>query len=569
MPQRLKQRQEKIQDKRKQTPWREFVKEVCSWFSLNLYRNKEYISRYPISDRNPIIISNIGYENPNTSESNIQKENIFSSIFQLFKNTELPNLMAYGNNVDATFADAVYGVNKAYLSFSTGISSSNVLYSNFVWNNTHNVLNSVYVEDSSENIYSSLSVQKGYNVFYSRYITNSSNIWFSSNLIGCKDCIFCDNLQNVQYCINNKQTTKGEYLKYKEKLLLKKILFEKYYDNVNMLGNNYGSNNSEGGGLIKCENVKQSYMCRDIKDGRNLYFSSGGNNGSKSFFDGIDIGVDCDNFYGVCGAGTNSSHLYFCQNINISTHMYYCIFCDNCSYCLGCIGLKNKSYCILNKQYTKEERYDKVDEIFTQMEKDGTLGEFFPGTMNPFYFNDTAAYLIDDTFTKEEVEAEGYLRRDEKIKVDIPEGAEIVHTYSTSSQNKPPLNTDPSVPQSGTAPLQGEPSKSLSLEERCPKGGEVLHKGGSKQRRDSLNDYQGRKVGNKFYPISEIGNKVPKVDSGAERWINPEILNKVIQDKEGNYYKIVKMEYDFLMKHGLPLPKLHWLDRIKLGFRFK
>ncbi len=86
---------------------------------------------------------------------------------------------------------------------------------------------------------------------------------------------------------------------------------------------------------------------------------------------------------------------------------------------------------------------------------------------------------------------------------------------------------------------------------------------------DSLDHYQGRKVNGKFYPISEIGNKVPKVESGAERWIDPEILKKVIQDKEGNYYKIVKMEYDFLMKHRLPLPKLHWLDRIKLGFKFK
>jgi hypothetical protein len=39
------------------------------------------------------------------------------------------------------------------------------------------------------------------------------------------------------------------------------------------------------------------------------------------------------------------------------------------------------------------------------MEQDGTLGEFFPATMNPFYFNDTAAYLIDPSFTKEEVVA--------------------------------------------------------------------------------------------------------------------------------------------------------------------
>ena len=46
--------------------------------------------------------------------------------------------------------------------------------------------------------------------------------------------------------------------------------------------------------------------------------------------------------------------------------------------------------------------------------------------MNPFYFNDTAAYLIDDSFTKEEVEAKGYMWRDEKVKVDIPEGVEVV-----------------------------------------------------------------------------------------------------------------------------------------------
>jgi hypothetical protein len=55
--------------------------------------------------------------------------------------------------------------------------------------------------------------------------------------------------------------------------------------------------------------------------------------------------------------------------------------------------------------------------------------------MNPFYFNDTVAYLIDacpdgsgDSFTKEEIEAKGYLRRDEKIQVDIPEGLEVVKT---------------------------------------------------------------------------------------------------------------------------------------------
>ena len=55
------------------------------------------------------------------------------------------------------------------------------------------------------------------------------------------------------------------------------------------------------------------------------------------------------------------------------------------------------------------------------MEADGTLGDFFPASMNPFYFNDTAACIFDSSFTKEEVTREGYLWRDEPIHADIPE----------------------------------------------------------------------------------------------------------------------------------------------------
>ncbi len=52
-----------------------------------------------------------------------------------------------------------------------------------------------------------------------------------------------------------------------------------------------------------------------------------------------------------------------------------------------------------------------------------------------------------------------------------------------------------------------------------------------------------------------------------QRTIDPEILNYIIQDEQGNVYRIVKMEYDFLMKYGLPLPRKHWLERMKENFR--
>jgi len=47
----LSYRQEKIQAKRKQTPWRDFVMEIASHFPVNLYRNGSFISKYPNTDR--------------------------------------------------------------------------------------------------------------------------------------------------------------------------------------------------------------------------------------------------------------------------------------------------------------------------------------------------------------------------------------------------------------------------------------------------------------------------------------------------------------------------------------
>lgn len=88
--------------------------------------------------------------------------------------------------------------------------------------------------------------------------------------------------------------------------------------------------------------------------------------------------------------------------------------------------------------------------------------------------------------------AKGYLRRDDKIKIDIPEGVEVVKTAE-------------------------------------------------------LYQYQWRKDG--------------------KRIINADILKKVIQDTQWNAYRIIKTEYEFLMKHWLPLPRLHWLNRLKQNFK--
>ena len=259
--------------------------------------------------------------------------------------------------------------------------------------------------------------------------------------------------------------------------------------------------------------------------------------------DQLEYAMDCcsigwtksDNIYASMWVGFDCHHIYCSAECSPQcSNVYYSYLLDTCSFCLGCIWLKNKSYCILNKQYTKEEWYIKVDEIFWQMEQDGTLGQFFPASMNPFYFNDTAAYLIWSSprstagqgFTKEEVVAKGYLWRDDPIKVDIPEGAEVVKT-------------------------------------------------------SELDQYEGWIVGTQFVASADTKstqtdgeNSVltnphpdPFLKGEGVRHIDPLILKKIIQDPQWNIYRIVPMEYEFLMKHGLPLPRKHRLDRMKENFR--
>ena len=71
-----------------------------------------------------------------------------------------------------------------------------------------------------------------FNIFYSKFINNSSNIRFSSNLTGCHDCILCNDLQNSSYCINNKQYEKEEYLQKRNEILMHKSDFLNFYKGV-------------------------------------------------------------------------------------------------------------------------------------------------------------------------------------------------------------------------------------------------------------------------------------------------------------------------------------------------
>ena len=490
----LEYRQKKIQDKRKQTPWRDFVRDVCSWYQVNLYKNNGVISRFPETPRCGTVypaasyIKSFGDGFPGIA---IDSQTPFLQQLQTFFATSPKMaLMDYGRNENAAFADTVYGAKNVYMSISVGDNSQDVLYSNMIFGNCTKVINSMLVTSFSENVYYSQVVNGGYNIFYSKYIYNSKDIRFSDNLIGCTHCMFCSELENQSYCIHNVSYPQEEYLQKKHELLQDKSAYFWYLQALSNKALPRLAVESSWNAISFSERVQNAYFVSRVKEGRNI-FCGDGTPISERLYDVVDI-AKVDDAYGRMGVGQDSSHMYCGSNASTCHNVFYSYFMDTCSYCLGCIGLKNKSYHIFNKEYSKEEWQRLVDEIFTRMEQEGTLGTFFPWWMCPFYFNDTASYLIDKSFTKEEVTQLGYLWRETNNNVDIPPNAEVIDVKD-------------------------------------------------------LGNYQG-------------------YDNEGHRKIDPQIVKKVIRDSKGEYYRIIPMELEFLQKYALPLPELHRLERIRLGF---
>ncbi len=494
----IKKREQKMKEMRKNTDFRDFLKEICSRYPMVLYKNNGKISKHPQVGRKNNLISFSEFDDirddlvNNTIDYNINKS-FFNQYWEFFKNAKFPLLSNYAGSEDCEFADAVLGSKTVYLSFWVISDCENILYSVTVKNHCTNILNWFWIV-KSENVYSSSWITNSYEIFYSRYLNNCSNVRFSANLNWCNECILCHNLDNKSYCIKNIEYSKEEYFEIKQKLLLQKENFDSRYQNLEMKLNNFASKNVAGVNIVESTNITNWYNLNQVDTWNNL-ICVGGRGISKNMYDVYGSTPECIDTYWSTWVWVWTTNIYNSSYTVGSSNIYYSSFIESCSYCLWCVWLRNKSFCILNKQYTKEERFELASQIFTKMEEDWELWKFFTSYMNPYYFNDTVAYLIDDSFTKQEVEAEWYLRRDEKIKVDIPKWADLI--------------------------------KSADLDQ-----------------------YQW-------------------LDSNWNRQINPEILKKVIIDKKWNYYRIVKLEYDFLMKHGLPLPEIHWLDRIKLWFKFE
>jgi hypothetical protein len=263
-------RQQKIQEKRKQTSFRDFVREVCSWYTLNLYKVNGIITRYPDTNRKGKVVAD-RFASMNNTFTEKYNGNFFTDFQNLYNLSEKSALITLWDNINAEYADNCYGAKNAYLSFNIGENVENILYSVCCGINCHNVFNALSITYNSSNIFECKNVRNSMNVFYSANINSSSDCYFSSNLIGCHHCINCDNLENKSYCIDNKQVAKEEYNQLKTAIWNEKSTFtQKKRIAFSRLGNIASSDIQQGSGVINSHMVSNAYLIANIHNARNV-----------------------------------------------------------------------------------------------------------------------------------------------------------------------------------------------------------------------------------------------------------------------------------------------------------
>ena len=277
----------------------------------------------------------------------------------------------------------------------------------------------------SERLYECFWMTKCYQCYFTTMSSDSRNLWFSRDCVGCNDCFGCANLRKSSYCIFNKQYTKEKYFEEIKKMKLDTtsgiaLAREKArtFWNTQPVKSHQGLRNlnSTGSYVTDCKNVNDSYLVRESENMRYCQYLQVPS--SKDNYDVSVWGSNLELCYETIECGDNSYNNRLCRNCwPACSNIEYSVHLFSSSDCFGCVGLKKKQYCILNKQYTKEEYESLTAKIRRHMDEMPYVnswgivykyGEFFPIEFSPFGYNNTIA-MQHFPITEKEANEKGYL----------------------------------------------------------------------------------------------------------------------------------------------------------------
>lgn len=287
-----------------------------------------------------------------------------------------------------------------------------------------------YNIQKSERCYGCSDCLQMYTSLFCKESQNCTDSMFLYDCRGCSSCFGCVNLRNQQYHIFNKPYSPEEYRKKVAELFdgsssaIERLKNECAEFSLKYIRPSIVASRSEdvtGNWIYDSKNVKNSFMCRNVENGDNLFFIIQAKD-CKDFF---HFGRDCELIYETSNCGLQCSNIAFCNEVfSNSNNLRYCDGCFSTSNSFGCVGLRKGSYCILNKQYTEDEYHALIPKIMKHMNDmpyldsrgcEYRFGEFFPSELSPMCYNETVAQEFFP-LAKDEALKAGYRWREPETK---------------------------------------------------------------------------------------------------------------------------------------------------------
>lgn len=336
---------------------------------------------------------------------------IFEQIREIWEVVPFINLLAEGTNVNSEYIHYAGFAKNCYLISHADFCED--CYYGYGMKNDTGCVDGFY-NLQSQFCYDCVDIHSCYGLKGCQDCVNCHSSAFLRDCIGCKNCFLCVGLRNKEYCFENEQLTKEEYEAKMAGIDLgsyaayhtakkRRSDIEKSHPFKAFHGHNL--ENSDGDYLQNCKNTHKSFDCENVEDGSYLYQVV---TGAKSLQDIYQYGLNLEQSYECCIAGTNGYHLLFCHNAHSnSADLLYCWSAQSSKNCFACVSINKKQYCILNKQYTKEEYEELVPKIIAHMRETGEWGQSFPSAFSPFGYNKTTAQLYYP-LTREQALADGF-----------------------------------------------------------------------------------------------------------------------------------------------------------------
>ena len=394
---------------------RTFYKRTCDMCS------KSVISSYPQDAEFPVYCHSCWWSDKWDAYDYGQDFNFSRPFFEQFKELQkkVPRIAIVNDNgVASTGCDYTYDVfysKNCYLSVGAWeLENVNYIYLGGYSKDITDCF-SVY---HSEMCHECIRIENCARCAYCTLCYNCTDCTLCYDMRGCTDCIMSTGLRNKKYCIKNEQYTKEEYEQKKKELNLSsrsslKALQKEFKNMVQEFPKRYMYDiktvNSTGNMLTNCKTAQNVFFHTDVENGKHLFFGEAMKNSYDQYMTGrAEMAYECataDESYG-------SMFVTFCLKGN---NVHYSDYCHSGTELLGCIGMKKAEYSILNKRYSKEEYQELYAKIKDHMLETREWGEFFPMSISPFPYNESAAY---DRFpmAKEDAEEVGLVWRDREAR---------------------------------------------------------------------------------------------------------------------------------------------------------